>query len=312
MIQFETGNREIHSDEQKNAAICCISNTFYGSMRDIAAYALIAQANELFSKGVTRASFEVKIEIPDSMDKSRVNSIRNHTKWAVEQLRDQGFEIDALDVQGGVSTALTIPAVTVMAAGMPTDKKLAAGAFLTARAGLDIVLVGEVATEGMLRIIGQRETELWERFTPAFIRQMKAYDTQLCGIKKIEAARNGGALAVCQISDGGILAALWNLAKETEKGLVLDMKKFTIRQETIEVCEYFRLNPYQLTSNGSFLVLAEHGESLVDGLLQEGYTASVIGQLTDNNDKMIHNGEDIRYIDRPAPDELLKIFCSDS
>ena len=33
----------------------------------------------------------------------------------------------------------------------------------------------------------------------------------------------------------------------------------------------------------------------------------LIGRLTDNNDKIIQNGEDIRYIDRPAPDELMKI-----
>ena len=36
----------------------------------------------------------------------------------------------------------------------------------------------------------------------------------------------------------------------------------------------------------------------------------MIGSLTDNNDKVIHNGEDVRYIDRPAPDEMLKLFDS--
>lgn len=308
MIQFETVNREDDTGKQERGPVCCVSNTFYGSMRDIGAVAVLAQANELCAKGVKRAAFELKIEVPAGMEKSRVNSIRNHTKWAVELLGENGFEIDTFDVQGGISTALKVPAVTVTAAGKSVDKKLSAGAFLTARAGHDVILIGEVGTEGMLRVIGQREAELRERFTPAFIRQMKAYDTQLCGIGQIEAARECGALAVSQISEGGILAALWNLAKETEKGLLLDMKKFAIRQETIEVCEYFRLNPYQLTSNGSFLVLAEHGEVFVEELKQKGYTASVIGQLTDNNDKVIHNGEDVRYIDRPAPDELLKIF----
>lgn len=308
MIQFETVSREDDTGRKERGPVCCVSNTFYGGMRDIGAVAVLAQANELFAKGVKRAAFELKIEVPAGMEKSRVNSIRNHTKWAVELLGENGFEIDTFDVQGGISTALKVPAVTVTALGKSVDKKLSAGAFLTARAGHDVILIGEVGTEGMLRVIGQREAELRERFTPAFIRQMKAYDKKLCGIGQIEAARECGALAVSQISEGGIFAALWNLAKETEKGLMLDMKKFAIRQETIEVCEYFRLNPYQLTSNGSFLVLAEHGEVFVEELKQKGYTASVIGQLTDNNDKVIHNGEDVRYIDRPAPDELLKIF----
>ena len=63
-----------------------------------------------------------------------------------------------------------------------------------------------------------------------------------------------------------------------------------------------------IASGGSFLMLTENGEALADALNQKGIQAAVIGQLTDSNDKIIHNGEDMRYIDRPAPDELMKVF----
>ena len=52
------------------------------------------------------------------------------------------------------------------------------------------------------------------------------------------------------------------------------------------------------------------GEALAEALNHSHIQASVIGSLTDNNDKVIHNGEDVRYIDRPAPDEILKLFDS--
>ena len=87
-----------------------------------------------------------------------------------------------------------------------------------------------------------------------------------------------------------------------------DMKKLSIKQETIEVCEHFRLNPYQLTSVGCMLMVTDKGEELADALTKEGIKASVIGRLTESNDKIISNGEEIRYVDRPAPDELKKIF----
>jgi hydrogenase expression/formation protein HypE len=86
------------------------------------------------------------------------------------------------------------------------------------------------------------------------------------------------------------------------------MKKLSIRQETIEVCEHFRLNPYQLTSIGSMIMVTDKGEELADALMKEGIKASVIGRLAEGNDKVICNGEEIRYIDRPAPDEIKKIF----
>ena len=50
------------------------------------------------------------------------------------------------------------------------------------------------------------------------------------------------------------------------------------------------------------------GEKLVEAMHEQGMAAEVIGRLTDNNDKILHNGEEVRYIDRPAPDELMKIF----
>ena len=126
--------------------------------------------------------------------------------------------------------------------------------------------------------------------------------------KEIEAAKAGGAFVVRQVADGGILAALWNLALELNQGLDLDMKKISILQETIEVCEHFRLNPYQMISTGSFLAVTDNGEVLADALNNQGITAAVIGHTTDNNDKILRNGEEMRYIDRPAPDEILKLY----
>ncbi len=54
-------------------------------------------------------------------------------------------------------------------------------------------------------------------------------------------------------------------------------------------------------------MICDDGEALADALRKEETEVAVIGRLTDNNDKIIQNGEDIRYIDRPAPDELMKI-----
>ena len=86
------------------------------------------------------------------------------------------------------------------------------------------------------------------------------------------------------------------------------MKKMFVKQETIEVCEHFRLNPYQLMSAGCFLAVADDGEALAARFRQEGMEAAVIGRLTDNHDKIITNGEEFRYVDRPAPDEWMKIW----
>lgn len=284
------------------------TGVYYGGMRDGAAYGLLTEVNELAAQGVHAGSAEIRIEIPADMDKSRMHSIRNHIAKAMEKLETEDFQLEELHIAGEKCAALRVPQIVITAAGETDQKERIADALLTARAGQDIVYAGWAGLEGMLRIIGEKEAELRERFTPAFIGQMKAYDSELCGLSKIAVADAMGVSVIRQVSRGGILASLWDLAKDTELGLNLDLKKIAVRQETIEVCEHFRLNPYQLASGGSFLMLTENGEALADALNQKGVQAAVIGQLTDSNDKIIHNGEDMRYIDRPAPDELMKVF----
>ena len=284
------------------------TGVYYGGMRDGAAYGLLTEVNELAAQGVHTGSAEIRIEIPADMDKSRMHSIRNHIAKAMEKLETEDFQLEELHITGEKCAALRVPQIVITVAGETEQKERIADALLTARAGQDIVYAGWAGLEGMLRIIGEKEAELRERFTPAFIGQMKAYDSELCGLSKIAVADAMGVSVIRQVSRGGILASLWDLAKDTELGLNLDLKKIAVRQETIEVCEHFRLNPYQLASGGSFLMLTENGEALADALNQKGIQAAVIGQLTDSNDKVIHNGEDMRYIDRPAPDELMKVF----
>ena len=285
----------------------CNTRTIYGCMRDLGAYGILSAANDLAIAGESSGKMELRMAVPAGMDKSRANAVKNHTSWAVDALKEQGFELEELSFSRQLMTPLLVPALTITSCG--TNRRLqTADAVLTARAGQEILQVGWIGLEGMLRVIGEKESELRSRFTSAFIRQMKAYHTEICGVDKVEAAKAEGVSVMRQVSEGGILATLWDLAKDTELGMELELKKMLIRQETIEVCEHFRLNPYQLTSAGCFLMLADKGEEVADALNNRGFAAAVIGQLTGSNDKIIKNGEDTRYIDRPAPDELMKIF----
>ena len=237
----------------------------------------------------TSASVSVQIAYPEYVFKSRIHKIEKLLKKACKK-----YNINLVAVQASANPAVQVIAVTVT--GIAKAPKEEAWNRETARACRDIVFVGHAGMDGMLRITEEKEQELKTRFAPVFMKQIKSYRQQIFAPKEIEAAK------------GGILAALWNLALELNQGLDLDMKKISILQETIEVCEHFRLNPYQMISTGSFLAVTDNGEVLADALNNQGITAAVIGHTTDNNDKILRNGEEMRYIDRPAPDEILKLY----
>lgn len=56
------------------------------------------------------------------------------------------------------------------------------------------------------------------------------------------------------VTEGGIFGALWEMAEASGVGLDIDLKKIPIRQETIEICEVYDINPYLLISSGAMLI----------------------------------------------------------
>ncbi len=275
--------------------------TLYGHSGYTGVYALAAVVNDLLAAAGTNPAVSVQIEMPDYTFDSRLHAIQRELKEACKLHKIELREMTCKQ-HGG----LNLPMVTV--AGIAKAPKEEAWCKDTLRAGQDIVLAGYIGMEGMLRILDEKEQELKKRFAPVFIEQIRSYRQYLFAGPTISVAKAGGSSAIRQVSEGGILAALWDLAKDADEGLDLDMKKLNILQETIEVCEHYRINPYQLASTGSMLIVTDQGEALADELNQNHIKATVIGKLTDNNDKLLHNGEEVRYIDRPAPDEILKMY----
>ena len=157
-------------------------------------------------------------------------------------------------------------------------------------------------------MIREKEEELSKRFVPTFLNQIKELEPQLFSEKELEMAKKFGVSAMHQITSGGILAALWEIAESSNVGMEVDLKKMTIKQETVEVCEYYHLNPYQLTSVGSVLIFTDRGEEMVEKFAEEGIQASLLGRTTADTARVIVGGEEKRFLDRPAPDELLKIY----
>lgn len=109
------------------------------------------------------------------------------------------------------------------------------------------------------------------------------------------------------VTEGGIFGALWELAESSGIGLEIDWKKIPVKQETIEVCEFFGINPYELISSGCMLMAAPDGNALTRELEKEGIHAVIIGKATEGNDRVLLNEEEKRFLEPPKTDELYKV-----
>lgn len=86
-----------------------------------------------------------------------------------------------------------------------------------------------------------------------------------------------------------------------------------MKQVTVEVCEFFELNPYRLDSSGCLLLASDHGLQLVKRLKEQGIEAQVIGMVTEGEARQIrHGAESAGFLERPRPDELYRILGGSS
>lgn len=261
-------------------------------------YAVLQAAGELAAKGVHPREVSVRILFPGESEEDLLREVAAGIEEACERM---DMQVSAL--HGEVTPAVVHTVVCVHAAGT-TDRNQLIGK-RSAGQSAEILLCGYAGLEGTLRILDEAEEELSSRFVSAFLDQTKELKSELvtpeqllsCGAEKI--------LAAHQIGSGGILAALWELAEDAETGFEIDMANIALKQETVEICEFYRLNPYQMTSAGSFLILTTEAEQVIELLKGAGARAGRLGVTKAQNARVITSGTEMRYLDRPAPDELV-------
>lgn len=125
--------------------------------------------------------------------------------------------------------------------------------------GDELAVVCPVGLKGTSIIAEQKKERLAEQFSAGFIyncrtlfRDYGAGETVSVKDSTVwKMAQEAGVSALYAMKEGGFLSALWKMAEASQVGLTVDFRKVPIRQETIEVCEIFDINPYRLESEGS-------------------------------------------------------------
>ncbi len=277
------------------------SAVLYGDEKDLGVFALAHVMNDLATRGAILVGVSVHIMLPPYAYESRLKAMMEHIERA-----GSAHAVQVMCAKAEVSPAITKSIVHMNGVGVLKKGELLQSSM--GSANQDIVLLKWIGLEGTFRAMREKEEELSKRFVPTFLNQIRQMETELFAADAIAIAKEHGASAMQQITSGGILATLWEMAEASNVGIEVELKQMAIRQETVEVCEFCHLNPYQLTSAGSVVIFTERGEELVQKYEALGIQATLLGRTTTDSARVILGGEEKRFLDRPAPDELLKIY----
>ena len=272
-----------------------------GTEKDMGKLAIQITANDLASAGAEPVGVLLTVLLPPSSEEALIRKLSEEV--------DHACKVLGMQVMGGhteVTAVVNQPLLSVTGVG-----KVKKGALVTtggAQVGDDVVVSKWIGIEGTSIIAKEKEEELLSRFSRPFLQEAKDFDKFLSVVPESKVAVLSGVSAMHDVTEGGIYGALWELSEASHVGLEIELKAIPIRQETVEICEYFRLNPYQLIASGCMLMTAKDGRTLVSNLKKAGIHAAVIGRCVEGKAKKIINGEDTAYLERPKTDELYKIY----
>lgn len=235
----------------------------------------------------------------------------NSTEEDLKEIMQELSECTArygVEIMGGhteVSAVVNRPLVSVTGVGKVKKGEIVATSGL--KPGQDLVVTKWIGLEGSAIVASEKEQELKEKLPSELVETAKSFADLLSVVDDAKVAMKVGVSAMHDVTEGGIFGALWEMAEASGVGLDIDLKKIPIRQETIEICEVYDINPYLLISSGAMLIGTDHGSRLVEELTRAGIHASVIGYAVEGRDRIVRNGDEKRFLEPPKTDELYKV-----
>lgn len=272
-----------------------------GTVHDIGKLAVHITANDIASSGADLIGIMLTVLLP-------LDSSESDLKAMMKEIEETCMQLD-IEVVGGhteVTGAVNQPIISVTGIGKMDKKDIITTAGLIP--GQDIVMTKWVGLEGTAILAKDQEEKLLTRYTGEFIAGAKEFINHISVVKEAKIARTMEVTAMHDVTEGGVFGALWEMAAASKTGLEIDLKKIPIKQETVEICEFFDLSPYMLMSSGSMLIATNRGSDLVQALKEAGIPSAVIGKVTAGNDRVIINEEERRFLEPPKSDELYKVI----
>ena len=109
------------------------------------------------------------------------------------------------------------------------------------------------------------------------------------------------------IARGGLLTALWKICDRNKCGLRYTLSKVPILQGTIEISNYFDLNPYRLLTNNSEILFVD--DSIEDDDVNKNVAyGSLIGHTTKDKKRVRIDNDIESFLTKDYKDEIDRII----
>lgn len=282
----------------------CIISTdpITGAANEVGRLAVHITCNDIASNGVEPLGIMMTILAPEGTTEKELEDI----------MKQAGYEAKKLNVEiiGG-HTEITNAVNRIVISSTAIGKQLKKSVVKSSGAQIgDLVIMSKTAgLEGTGIIAYDLEEELLSTFSREIVENAQKMVEQISVIKEGVIGGRLGASSMHDVTEGGILGAVWEVCEAADLGCNIYKEKIAIAQETKKICEYFSIDPLKLISSGTMLITIkkEKAEALIEELRKSEIQGSIIGEITEG-ERLIIEKDFKTEIHPPQSDELYKVI----
>jgi len=279
----------------------CVVSTdpITGASNEIGRLAVHISCNDVAANGVEPFGLLFTILAPEG---TTLEVLQDIVRQAAEEAAS--LKVEIIGGHTEITPAVNRIVVSTTAIGRAAKDRVVTSS--GAKPGDYIILTKWAGLEGTAIIAHDFEKRLRGRMDDALLESAQAMMGHISVVREGMIAGKMGATAMHDVTEGGVLGALWELAEASGVGLRIYQDKIPVRPETQAICEEFGLNPLKLISSGCMLITCRDGQGMLEALNREGIPASIIGEVVEEGRTLV-SGEREEPIDPPESDELYKV-----
>ncbi|MDD6155164.1 MAG: AIR synthase-related protein [Eubacteriales bacterium] len=280
------------------------SDPVTADVADIGRLAVSVTTNDIASEGVEPAYIMMTCLLPEG---TTLDQLRDMMAQAAEAAAEAGIEIIGGHTE--VTRAVTTPVISSTAFGKRKPEQAMKPE--TIEEGDVFILTKTAGLEGTGIIASDYEDRAKAFLEPGELEHAKAMLDQ---VSVIEEGVLGGKLGVKEMHDvteGGVLGAVWELCDETGLGAEIVEDDIPVDAVTLKLMKGVGVDWRRLISSGCMLVAADPdtGDDFIDEAGELGIPAAVIGTFTAKGSPvtLLKPSGKTEVIEPPEADELYKV-----
>ena len=294
----------------------CVMSTdpISSAVEDIGRLCIHITCNDIASNGVRPLGIMLTVMLPEGTTEEDVERIMSQASETAAAL-----EVEIVGGHTEITPAVRQPVIVSTAVGKTLQGASQSGNDM--QAGDLIMITKSCGLEGAGIAANDHGDRLAGILTSEELERARSFLDMVSVVREGIAAGTVGTHGMHDITEGGILGAIWEMCQISGTGARIWEEEVPLEPETVKICDFFGLDPLRLISSGAMVIIvpADKKDEMISAMEDAEVDAKIIGEIVpaDEGINLMRKagsrgseGEEMVKIkvDPPRMDEIYKII----